>query len=303
MRRQKRRGIAERGISTVGDALAWAEEQLRRIDGARCRQEAEVFLAGLLALPRIELYLNRQAPLCLSRQRRLRRWVALRRRHVPLQYLMGEAVFYGLTLKTARGVFLPRPETEVLVERLIGLLKRLHPGGPLRILELCAGSGNIAIALTKELSYCKIYISDISRKAVALARKNARAHGVAECIRFFCGDLYQALPAGVEPFDLIVANPPYVTRAEMKGLPPEVRDYEPAAALCGGADGLSVARRIVRGSRKFLRVDGYLAMELGESQRERMTAIIRQTAQFDRPEFFADLNGKERFFVCRRAYG
>ncbi len=204
----------------------------------------------------------------------------------PFQYVLGSQEFYGLSFLVDPRVLIPRPETEVLVEKGIALVP---PGG--KVLDLCCGSGCIAVALAKHLPGRDMWAADISGEALALAVENARRHAVD--IHFCHGDLFAALPEGAT-FDLIISNPPYVAREEMKSLDREI-SFEPATALDGGDDGLDFYRRILPQASCRLRFGGHLLLEAGDGQGPAILDMAAENGYAQRI-LFPDLAGKERFF-------
>ncbi len=285
-------------------AMKWALNELKQAKIISGRKEAELLLSNLLDCEFAELYLRIDRmlePQVLSRFKDL---IRNRCNGIPLQYLMQETCFYGLKLHVEKGVFIPRPETEVLVEKIIYLVEH-NIRKPVRILELCTGSGNISVALTKNLQYCKIMSSDISPQALVIARRNAKMHAVDDRIEFSQGDLFSAVPEinGLnDRFDIIIANPPYITRQELKNLPQDV-GHEPQNALDGGGDGLMFYKKIITGCKPYLKNSGYIAFEFGDRQQKSIEEIICSSQLFEKPFFFSDLNGIVRFVIARRSCG
>ncbi len=273
--------------------------------GNRCsRREAELLLGFLLHCERAELYLDRQRTVPESLNERFQEFIVARSKRVPLQYLINEVYFFGLKLQIAEGVFIPRPETEVLVERIINIANTYFRKS-VQMLELCTGCGNISVALTKNLPDCKIIATDINSKAVAKAQENADLHGVGNQISFLRGNLFAGLPLSELPankFDIIIANPPYLACREIENLPREVY-YEPQDALNGGRDGLIFFERIVSGCHRYLNKGGFIAFEFGDHQKKEILKIINRSGIFENPVFFADLNGIYRFITARRTDG
>jgi len=191
----------------------------------------------------------------------------------PLQYIAGREKFVGMDFTVNENVFIPRPETEMLVKGVTDVAK----GRPLRILDMCTGCGNIAIGIARSLPRAEIVAVDISEKALDIAKANAMAHGVSEEIRFYKGDLFDALPHlafDIEhKFDIIICNPPYVKTDDMAFLQEEVR-HEPKIALDGGEDGLNFYRRIEKEAHKYLKQDGLLLLEMGFDQAEEVEGIF-----------------------------
>lgn len=216
--------------------------------------------------------------------------------HTPLQYIIGKTEFFGLDFAVNEDVFIPRPETEVLVKVVLDITYNLKlKTYNLRILDLCTGSGNIAISLTKNITDCKIVASDISDKALEVAKRNASLNGVSERIEFLESDLFENIK---DRFGIIVCNPPYVARYEFKTLEKEVLK-EPRIAIDGGEDGMDFYRRIVSQAPAFLKNGGYLVMEIGFGQLNFIRKIIEDTKVFKISEVKKDQNGIDRVIVAK----
>jgi release factor glutamine methyltransferase len=291
----------------IGQALSGAEKRFVQAGIVSAKKEAEILLSFFLNLKRVELYAKINQIIETSILDQFQSAVNKRCAYLPLQYITQEAFFYGLKFNIRQGVFIPRPETEVLVDKLIGLARSHFPNS-LKILELCTGSGNISVSLTKNIHYCTIMSSDINIKALELARENAQAHGVSAQIEFIQSDLFESLdnnqadPAESKRFDMIIANPPYVSKSEMIKLPADVRN-EPQEALFGGNDGLDFYRKIINRAGSYLNNRGYIGFEFGDTQAKSIEQILQASQLFEQPEFFADLNGIYRFVITRRIHG
>ena len=213
----------------------------------------------------------------------------------PIQYITGEAEFYGLPFHVNRDVLIPRPETEHLVEKVMALAAEfVRP----KIVDVGTGSGAIAVALAHALPFAVITATDISADALAVAKANVARNGVADRVRFFKGDLLEAV-AG-EHFDIVISNPPYVPEIDHATLDVEVRDYEPAQALFAGEDGLQIYRRLIPAAFDALVPGGYLALEIGYGQRAGIEALLVREG-FAGIEFIPDLQGIARVAVARRS--
>ncbi len=231
----------------------------------------------------------------------------------PVQYIIGHTEFCGLDLIVNEDVLIPRPETELLVERVSGLAGERVSG--LKILDLCTGSGNIAIALTHSLSLsvnadsgnsltkaipdCKIVASDISRSALDIARRNAVHHDVSDRIEFIKSDLFGAIE---DRFDIIVSNPPYIARFEFATLQKEVLK-EPRLALDGGEDGLDFYRKIIQAAPDHLNPDGHILFEIGFGQLDGVRKIIEANGVFEIIEVKKDWNGIDRIVILKPRSG
>ncbi len=250
--------------STVGQALQEASAHLRAISDVP-RVEAEILLTHVVGASRSTLLTHPERRLMEDQVTRYRALVDDRMLGYPLPHLTGEVPFYGLDIEVTPEVMIPRPETEVLVE--LALAHR-----PARVIDVGTGSGCIAVALAKHLPGLTAYAIDISRPALAVARRNAEKHGVDNRIQFVVGDLLDKRPA---PVDLIVSNPPYVSADEWASLPSSIRYHEPRLALDGGPDGLEVIRRLLSQSQGLLEPGGAILVEIGASQGDDVQEIAR----------------------------
>jgi release factor glutamine methyltransferase len=218
----------------------------------------------------------------------------------PVQYITGEAEFYGLTFEVNRDVLIPRPETELLVEKAIELAQKLRQSGMIpdpRIVDVGTGSGAIAVALAHELPFGQITATEISPAALAVAKANAARNGVADRVRFLEGDLLN--PVGRGQFDLVISNPPYVPERDCDSLPVEVRNYEPAQALFAGEDGLAIYRRLLPQAFSVLIAGGILLVEIGYGQRAPVESLL-SNAGFRGIEFTEDLQKIPRVAAARK---
>ena len=210
--------------------------------------------------------------------------------------MLGEWEFYGLTLVVDKNVLIPRDDTCAVTELAIrqGLFLEQDP----RILDLCTGSGCIGLALATRVKDARITLTDISREALAVAKKNVtnlKLSGRVSCVQ---ADALAPAPAFLGKFDLIVSNPPYVTSAEMEELPGSVRDFEPHLALCGGGDGLDFYRSIAKNYRSALKPGGYLCLEFGMGQADAVCRILRENG-FAILERTRDYNDRERAVLAQ----
>jgi release factor glutamine methyltransferase len=243
--------------------------------------------AFLIAHPEYELNAGEQT--------RFEEYLSRRAAREPLQYIRGTQEFYRLEFDVAPGVLIPRPETEILVETAIQLLK--DETGP-RLCEVGVGTGCISISVLHEVRQAFATGLDISDAALELTRKNAFKHGVSERLNLARSDIFGALAS--EKFDLIVSNPPYISKAEYDGLQPEVRDFEPAAALTDGGTGLSIIEKIVLEAPKYLRPGGFLLMEIGFGQSEKAAQMFT-SPRWPSFEILPDLQSIPRIVKARAA--
>jgi release factor glutamine methyltransferase len=213
----------------------------------------------------------------------------------PIQYITGEAEFYGLTFCVNRDVLIPRPETEHLVERALKFARQFTRP---RIVDVGTGSGAIAVALADKLRAAQITATEISAPALAVARENAERNGLADYIRFLQGDLLA--PVAGEQFDMVVSNPPYVPERDRDSLSLEVRGYEPAQALFAGPDGLAIYRRLIPAAWNALVVGGFVVLEIGFGQELAIGALLA-ASRFTEIEFIVDLQGIPRVASAKRS--
>jgi release factor glutamine methyltransferase len=268
------------------------------------RLNAELLLAHHLGCRRLDLYLRFDQPLKEDELAGYREFVRRRTHREPLQYIRGRQEFWSLDFEVSEGVLIPRPETERLVERALSALETdpsSPPGRIQRVLDLGTGSGILAVVLARERKNARVYASDVSPKALSMARRNAEQHGVGDRIVFVEGDLFQPFRAApVEPFDLIASNPPYVAEETLKTLAPEVRDYEPREALDGGKDGMRFVTPILQESPAFLVPGGWLLVEMDPGQIEKARAIAEATAAYDADEVIQDYSGRQRVLCVQK---
>jgi release factor glutamine methyltransferase len=235
------------------------------------RRDAEILLLDQLGISPAQLLASPDREL--TEEEKFFFWQNVHRRtaHEPVQYILGKQEFYGLDFHVTPAVLIPRPETEHLVEAVLQLLPHDEP---LEILDVGTGSGILAVTLAHHLPHAQITAVDISPEAIAVARRNAEAHHVADRVRFVVSDLLSALDDVVERFDAVVSNPPYVAEADRVTLAPEVRDYEPAAALFAGETGLDIYCRLIPEARNALKQNGLLALEIGQGQRDAIADLL-----------------------------
>ena len=260
--------------------------------------EQELMLTHLLDCRRVDLVVDPPA-LSDAQTSQLRHMESRRGKGEPLQYILGECEFMGLTLKVDPRVLIPRPETEMLVEAALAKLKQLKSKN-LKILDIGSGSGNIAICLAKNLLGCEITSVDISPPALEMAAANALKHEVNDRITFLKSDVFEGLrerSSILDQFDMIVSNPPYVPAPRLSDLPLEVQK-EPMLALDGGADGLDFYRRIIPESIFYLKPGGYLVLEIGEEQGPAIQEIFERSSRFVNVHCQKDYSHKDRIMTA-----
>jgi release factor glutamine methyltransferase len=263
------------------------------------RLQVELLLAHALGLPRLNLYLDFARTLTESELKAVREMVKRRGNREPLQHILGSTSFCGLEIKVTPGVLIPRPETELLAENAYEFLNLLAGSerDPVSFLDLGTGSGCLAITIAVKCRRARGHAIDISVEALAVARENARHHGVLDNIQFCRSDRFDALPDGLR-FNLIVSNPPYVPTAEIATLAPEVKDHDPRGALDGGPDGLTFYRSLAEEAGRFLEPGGKFMMEFGDGQAAEIRGIFaaqRWVVQEVKPDY----TGRPRILIAR----
>ena len=282
----------------VATALRAAQARLEEAGIATARQDAETLLGRALGWTRLDLHVEGRQAVPEVAGAAFEAFLGRRARQEPLQYLLGEADFCGLALRVGPGVFVPRPETEELVGRALGL----GPTGPATVVDLCAGSGAIACALAARRPGWTVWAVERAPAALAYARENARRLGLAPRVPVLAGDLFAPLvtrvPAG--GVDLLVANPPYLAAPILPALPVEVRDWEPRESLDGGPDGLDVIRRLLADAPVWLRPGGALLVEIGREHGPAVLALAGADPRYGEARVHRDFRGLDRIFEARR---
>lgn len=256
--------------------------------------EAKVLLLRAAGLTEERYLAAPERPCPAPAEAYFRRLVDRRRGGEPISHLTGTKEFWSIPFEVSPSVLVPRPETEVLVEKVLELSSR----GDEDIVDVGTGSGCIAVALAQELPRARIRAVDVSERALRVARRNAARHK-ARHIEFRRSDLLAAFRGSGLTFDFIVSNPPYIARSDWDGLPADVREFEPRRALLAGASGLELIERLVRRSASFLKPGGYLIFEIGEDQRDRVLGLFGR--RWTEIETAWDLAGKPRVITARRA--
>jgi len=285
-------------VWTVGELLNWTRAffEERGIDSPRLT--AELLLSHAIGCRRIDLYTRFDTAVDPADRARFRDLVRRRAERVPVAYLTNAAHFLTITLCVDERVMVPRPETEVLVEAFEA---RVAPGAA-TIVDVGTGSGVIAVAVARRRPTAHVVAIDISPEALAVAERNVAAHGLADRVEILQGDLLAPVSSrawGDVPV-AILANLPYVSEADLAAAEPEVRDHEPRLALDGGPDGLRVIRRLIKQAPAVCPAGGWLMLEVGAGQAERVAALLRQQDAWDRIERIRDTSDHERVVTAQR---
>jgi len=267
-------------------------------------REAEILLSYSLEMSRSEIYLNFDKVLKDIEKTQLEKKIQKRIEKIPLQYITEHQEFMGMDFLIEKGVLIPRSETEILVEEVIKKLKNYKYSDNLEVADLGTGTGVIAISIAKFIDNITIYATDISKKSLQIALKNAQKHDCEDKIIFLHGDLFEPFIGRIEKnsLDEIISNPPYIDSYDFRLLPPEIKDNEPKIALSGGIDGLDYYRKIIRKSPKYLKKNGFIALEVGVGQAKKVKELILKENNFKQDiEIINDYLGIERVVIaCRK---
>jgi len=287
-------------VWTIQKLLNWVAEYLKNKGVDSPRLSAELLLSCVLGLKRIELYTQFDKIVTEEKLTGLHKLVERAGKHEPIAYLAGKTEFYSLEIEVTVDCMIPRPETELLVERAIEFLRAR--GGKQFVCDLCTGSGCIAAAIAKNFSDCRIIATDICDAALSVAAKNIERYGLKERVKLLCGDLFDPVmpQLDVEKFDLIVCNPPYVSSAEFEKLDKNVKDYEPKLALFAGDDGLDIYRRIVEKVEQFLKPDAALMLEIGYEQGQTVRQLLEQAGCFGEITTEKDHCDNDRIVIAKK---
>jgi release factor glutamine methyltransferase len=286
-------------MTTLDQSLRAGGERLTGAAVGSPRLTAETLLMFVLDCDRAYLFAHPERVLTADETLRFEAALTQRLRGTPTQYVTGHQEFWGMDLIVSPAVLIPRPETEHLVEAVLELGRGFgSPGVPWpRIVDVGTGSGCIALALAKELTFAEIHAVDISPAALDIARTNAARHGLQERVRFHESDLLAAFCHDSARFDFVVSNPPYVSEVDKESLQPEVRDFEPHAALFAGATGLGVIRRLIPQAFCALKCGGWLVLEMGQGQD---AALDAELSAWNKRIFVQDLQGIPRVVQAQR---
>lgn len=284
---------------TITDLLGKSASWLKEKGSTSPRLDAELLLAEVLGMNRVELYVNFEQPLTPVEVDRYRELIRRRGDGEPVAYILGRGFFRNHELRVDSSVLIPRPETEHVVDAALDFMMEGEWPSPPAVLDIGTGSGAIAISLAAGFPEAAITATDASAEALELARQNAGFAGVAPRISFVRSDLFDDLDP-VFTFDLIVSNPPYISRDEWAALPRDVRDFEPREALYGGEDGLDFYRVLAEQAPQFLKPRGGLVLEIGANQGKAVTELLLATGNFRSVGLLKDYAGLDRVVAAQR---
>jgi release factor glutamine methyltransferase len=283
---------------TIQKLLNWITDYLTQRNVDAPRLSAELLLSHVLGLKRIELYTQYNQPVAQEQLDQLRELVKRAGQHEPVAHLVGRTEFYSMEFDVTPDCLIPRPETELLVQRAIEFLRKRT--GPQLVCDLCTGCGVIAVAIARNVPDAKVIATDISESALGVAAQNVEKHKLQERVELRRGDLFEPLVAQLDLFDVIACNPPYVSAAEYEALEKNVKDYEPRLALHAGADGLDFYRRIAGKVDGYLKPDGVLLLEIGYQQGEAVRELFERSGLFAEVRTEKDINRNDRIIVAQK---
>jgi len=290
-------------FQTVGQALKNISKIFKNKGITNSEIEAQILLSYFLKMNRSKMYLNGDRELKNKEKLQLEDMIEKRIKKIPLQYITKHQEFMGIDFLVGKGVLIPRPETEILVEEVIKRLKNYKYSNNLKVVDLGTGTGVIAISIAKFTEDVIIYATDISKKSLQIALKNAQKHDCKDKIIFLQGDLFEPFIGRIEKnsLDGIISNPPYINSYDFKSLSPEVKNNEPKIALFGGIDGLGYYRKIIMKSPQYLKKNGFLALEVGLNQSKMVEELILKENNFNQDiEIIKDYLGIERVVIAYR---
>ena len=270
-------------VWTIQELLVWLIAQLEKSDIISPKQNSETIISHVLQMKRLDIYLHLEKEISDVQLNAILEITSRRKKHEPLQYILGETEFYGYKIIVNKSVLIPRPETELLVEKIICEEKKVNS-----VLEIGTGSGAIVIALARNMNDKKIDAIDVSETAVKTAQENANLINVK--INFFQSDIFENVTS---KYDIIISNPPYISQIEYEKLPKEIKDHEPKSALQAENNGLYFYNKILQNAKEHLTESGKIYFEIGYDQAEKIIKIAKENG-FSNIQVFKDLNGFDR---------
>jgi len=288
---------------TILNLLKWATGYFTSHGIDSPRATAEILLATLLNLKRIDLYLRYDQPLLKNELSEFKSLIKRRVNREPVAYIIGKKEFWSLDLEVNPNVLIPRPDTETLVEAALSCLGPMDalPNSDRRVLELGTGSGAIVLALASERPAYRYVATDISLKALGIARINTMRHQLASAISFVAGNWLDPFSPSSPVFDMILSNPPYIPSEDIAGLQPEVNRFEPLLALDGRSDGLHAIRQIIFSAHLLLKPRGVLLLEMGFNQKKAVIQLIQHCGHYHPFQIIKDYAGHDRVVVMYKA--
>jgi release factor glutamine methyltransferase len=285
---------------TIQKLLSWITDYFTDKAIESPRLMAELLISHVLGLKRIDLYVQFERIVEKQQLEQLHGLVKRAGNNEPIQYLAGKTEFYSMEFSIRKGCLIPRPETELLVERAIEFLRA--KGGDRLVCDLCTGSGCIGIAIAHNYKQAKVIATDICEDALKIAAENIEKYKLQQQVHLLCGDLFEAIvePLDSGQFDMIVCNPPYVSDIEYEQLEANVKEYEPSKALRAGVDGLDVYRRIISDVDQFLKPAGQLMLEIGYKQGDAVRRMLEESQIFTNIKIEKDFHDNDRIVSAEK---
>lgn len=286
---------------TVGQLIKEGTEVLQAVGLDTPRLDVEVLLYNLLGVERIYIMMYPDKEVSCDIERKFREGIEKRTKFMPIQYIINKQEFMGLDFHVEEGVLIPRPDTEILVEKVINIYKEENYPNKAKIMDIGTGSGAIVVSLARFINNSVLTAIDISPKALEIAKKNASSNKVENKITFHLGSLFSPIQGKDEykTYDFVISNPPYIPRAVVETLEPNVKDYEPMLALDGGEDGLDFYREITKGAVDYLKDGGWLVFEIGYDQGEAVGNLLNVNG-FTSVKVLKDLAGLDRVVLGKK---
>ena len=283
---------------TTRRLLGWMSQTFEQRELDSPRLSAEILLSHVISCERLRLYMEQDRLASPEEREALRDLVKRALNHEPIQYLTGEARFFGLDFKADSRALIPRPSTETILEHVLQSERTAEREGPIRIADICTGSGCIAVGVAKNIAEAELVATDISAQALALAAENAERHGLSDRIDFKEGDLLEPISAE-QPFDWILSNPPYIPDCEWDAVEPNVKDHEPHSALRASPDGLPFVKSLIENARPLLADGGTLMIELAACTASQAADHARAHGWTD-PEILKDHEDFDRVLLLKK---
>lgn len=284
---------------SIAKAISLSAEFLKKKNFSNPKLEAELLLCKVLEVPRIQLYLKFDQILSEEQKSQYRELLKRRIAYEPSAYIIGEKEFLSRAFYVDKSVLIPRPETELLVEKAIDIIKKIgsEKEGSIKVFEIGVGSGIISISIALAKIDVDIIGNDISEEAIKIAWKNAERHNVQNKIKFYQGNLFEGIN---EKVDIIISNPPYVAEKDKDSLSKDILDWEPYQALFGGEDGLHFIKEIITKAPDFLNDDGYLLLEIGCGQDEDVKEMVNSSGCLKFIEIAKDYSRIPRILIAHK---
>jgi release factor glutamine methyltransferase len=285
---------------TILKLLKWTTAYFKSHHVEQPRATAEILLAHTLGVGRVDLYVQYDRLLEEGELGRFKGYIRRRIQREPVAYIVGKKEFWSMDFEVAPGVLIPRPETETLVEAALMVVPKEATPAASRILDLGTGSGAVVVAMASERPGHEFYAVDRSEEVLSVAQGNAQAHGLEKNITFLQGDWFDPVQDQEAHFDVIVSNPPYISRRELEELPPEISQHEPREALDGGSEGLDAIRLIIREASDHLAPGGWLLFEIGHDQWVQVEKLLSAAKIYMEIGVIKDYGGRDRVARARK---